>query len=99
MTPLPEIEELDDEVPDLEEADDDVPALEEAGAGEGAGAGAGAAQPAQAGEGAVQNRAEKKSRKAVQKLGMRPVPGVARMSVKKAGQVLFVIARPEVYKS
>eukprot|EP00956_Cyclotella_meneghiniana_P036008 scaffold120265_cov74-Cyclotella_meneghiniana.AAC.2 len=89
--PMPEIEEVeDDDVPELEEADD-VPELEESGGAE-AGAAAG-------GEGGTHNRAEKKSRKAMQKLGMRPIPGIYRMSVKKSNQVLFVINRPDVYKS
>lgn len=46
-----------------------------------------------------QNRNEKKSRKAMQKLGMRPVPGVLRVTVKKSKNVLFVIHKPDVYKS
>ncbi len=89
MAPLAEIEEIDDDVPDLEEADD-VPDLEEAAAG----AAGGAPEPGQA----VHNRAEKKSRKAIQKLGLRPVPGIVRMSVKKSNQVLFVITNPDVHK-
>ena len=90
MPPFADIEEIDDDdVPDLEEAGDDVPELEEAGAG--------GAQPGA--EQAIHNRAEKKSRKAMQKLGMRPIPGVVRMSVKKSNQVLFVITQPDVFKS
>jgi nascent polypeptide-associated complex subunit alpha len=46
-----------------------------------------------------QNRNEKKSRKAMQKLGMRPVPGVLRVTVKKSKNVLFVINKPDVFKS
>jgi nascent polypeptide-associated complex subunit alpha len=46
-----------------------------------------------------QNRNEKKSRKAMQKLGMRPVPGVVRVTVKKSKNVLFVINKPDVFKS
>mmetsp|Transcript_14660 Transcript_14660/g.15920 ORF Transcript_14660/g.15920 Transcript_14660/m.15920 type:complete len:82 (+) Transcript_14660:83-328(+) len=38
-----------------------------------------------------QNRAEKKSRKAVQKLGMKPVPGITRVTVKKSKNILFVV--------
>mmetsp|Transcript_30765 Transcript_30765/g.55742 ORF Transcript_30765/g.55742 Transcript_30765/m.55742 type:complete len:200 (-) Transcript_30765:46-645(-) len=91
MAPFADIEELDDdEVPDLEEATEEV---EEAGAGD-------ASEPAQTSdEKAIHNRAEKKSRKAMLKLGMRPIPGVVRMSVKKSNQVLFVITQPDVYKS
>jgi nascent polypeptide-associated complex subunit alpha len=87
--PMPEIEEVEDDVPELEEADD-VPELEESGAADAGAAG---------GEGGTHNRAEKKSRKAMQKLGMRPIPGIYRMAVKKSSQVLFVINRPDVYKS
>jgi len=48
---------------------------------------------------AKQNRGEKKSRKAVQKLGMKPVSGIVRVTVKKSKNILFVIAKPDVYKS
>jgi nascent polypeptide-associated complex subunit alpha len=92
MPPFADIEEIDDEVPDLEEAgDDDIPELE--------GGGGDIAGPASGDQSNIHNRAEKKSRKAMQKLGMRPIPGVVRMSVKKSGQVLFVITKPDVYKS
>merc|ERR1719414_1312889 len=46
-----------------------------------------------------QNRAEKKSRKAVQKLGMKPVPGIVRVTVKKSKNILFVISKPDVHKA
>ena len=75
-----------------------VPELEEAGADADAGAADGGAAAA-TGEKAVHNRAEKKSRKAMQKLGMRPIGGVTRMAVKKSNQVLFVISNPDVFKS
>ena len=45
------------------------------------------------------NRAEKKSRKMMQKLGMKPVPGVLRVTVKKSKNVLFAISKPDVFKS
>merc|ERR1711974_83535 len=48
---------------------------------------------------AKQNRSEKKSRKAAQKLGMKPVPGIVRVTVKKSKTILFVIAKPDVHKS
>ena len=35
----------------------------------------------------------------MQKLGMRPVPGVLRVTVKKSKNVLFVINKPDVFKS
>merc|ERR1719267_88403 len=46
-----------------------------------------------------QNRAEKKSRKAISKLGLTPVPGILRVTVKKSKSVCFVISKPDVYKS
>merc|ERR1719473_1779957 len=46
-----------------------------------------------------QNRSEKKSRKVVQKLGMKPVPGIVRVTVKKSKNILFVISRPDVHKA
>jgi nascent polypeptide-associated complex subunit alpha len=46
-----------------------------------------------------QNRSEKKSRKAMQKLGMRAVPGIVRVTVKKSKNILFVISKPDVFKS
>lgn len=45
------------------------------------------------------SRAEKKSRKALQKLGLKTVSGVTRVTVKKNKNYLFVISKPEVYKS
>merc|ERR1719296_752366 len=35
----------------------------------------------------------------MQKMNMRPVPGVLRVTVKKSKNVLFVISKPDVYKS
>merc|ERR1712061_346522 len=42
---------------------------------------------------------EKKTRKAVQKLGMKPVPNIVRVTVKKSKNILFVISKPDVHKS
>merc|ERR1712050_28579 len=50
-------------------------------------------------DGPKQNRAEKKSRKAVSKLGMKQVPGIVRATVKKSKNILFVISSPDVHKS
>lgn len=95
---MPEIEEIDD-VPDLEEIDEDVPQLEDAGGVDGldAAAAAGLTMPEEAAK--VQNRNEKKARKAMQKLGMKPVPGILRVTVKKSKNVLFAINKPDVFKS
>jgi len=46
----------------------------------------------------VQNRNEKKARKAMQKLGMKPVSGFLRVTVKKSKNVLFAINKPDVFK-
>ncbi|CAL0299286.1 unnamed protein product [Lupinus luteus] len=46
-----------------------------------------------------QSRSEKKSRKAMLKLGMKPVTGVSRVTVKKSKNILFVISKPDVFKS
>lgn len=46
-----------------------------------------------------QSRSEKKSRKAMQKLGMKPVQGVQRVTIKKSKNILFVISKPDVFKS
>ncbi|GMH70315.1 hypothetical protein TL16_g05379 [Triparma laevis f. inornata] len=50
-------------------------------------------------EAGKQNRSEKKSRKAMQKLGMRPVAGISRVAIKKSKNILFVISKPDVFKS
>uniref|UniRef100_A0A0V0HJC0 Putative nascent polypeptide associated complex alpha-like n=1 Tax=Solanum chacoense TaxID=4108 RepID=A0A0V0HJC0_SOLCH len=46
-----------------------------------------------------QSRSEKKSRKAMLKLGMKSIPGVSRVTVKKSKNILFVISKPDVFKS
>jgi len=45
------------------------------------------------------NRAEKKARKAILKLGLKQVQGINRVTVKKEKNILFVIAKPDVFKS
>ncbi|CAH9100846.1 unnamed protein product [Cuscuta europaea] len=46
-----------------------------------------------------QSRSEKKSRKAMIKLGMKPITGISRVTVKKSKNILFVISKPDVFKS
>ena len=46
-----------------------------------------------------QTRAEKKARKAIAKLGLKPVPGILRVTIRKAKNILFVIQKLDVYKS
>lgn len=105
MTPAPVIEEveaekkLQDDAPvvedvkeeeehdddDLDDSDDDEDDKEDG---------------AQAGnESSKQSRSEKKSRKAMLKLGMKPVPGVSRVTIKRTKNILFFISKPDVFKS
>jgi len=46
-----------------------------------------------------QTRSEKKARKAIAKLGLRPIPGILRVTIRKSKNILFVIQKPDVYKS
>ena len=69
---------------ELEEATGDVPAPGTEGA---------------APTGKAPNRAEKKARKAMQKLGMKQLTGFHRVTVKKSKNILFVIQNPDVFKS
>ncbi|XP_022736820.1 nascent polypeptide-associated complex subunit alpha-like protein 2 [Durio zibethinus] len=46
-----------------------------------------------------QSRSEKKSRKAMLKLGMKPVTGVSRITIKRTKNILFFISKPDVFKS
>merc|ERR1712220_24913 len=70
---------------DEESTDEDMPEMEDA-EGEAGGKG-------------KQSRSEKKSRKAMLKLGMKPVPGIIRVTVKKSKNILFVIKEPDVFKT
>merc|ERR1712220_47078 len=71
---------------DDESTDDDMPEMEDP------------EEDAAGGKG-KQSRSEKKSRKAMQKLGMKPVPGIIRVTVKKSKNILFVIKEPDVFKT
>merc|ERR1711979_137295 len=85
MPPKVEEVEAEENSDDGSDTDEDMPNLEGAD---------GSKQ-----EGPKQNRAEKKSRKAVSKLGMKQVPGIVRVTVKKSKNILFVISQPDVHKS
>ncbi|XP_021805465.1 nascent polypeptide-associated complex subunit alpha-like protein 2 [Prunus avium] len=50
-------------------------------------------------ESSKQSRSEKKSRKAMLKLGMKPVTGVSRVTIKRTKNILFFISKPDVFKS
>merc|ERR1712070_1261207 len=71
---------------DEDTTDDDMPEMEDGEDGDAKGR-------------AKQSRSEKKSRKAMQKLGMKPVPGIVRVTVKKSKNILFVIKEPDVFKT
>merc|ERR1712222_124193 len=77
--------------------DDDIPELEETG--EDGAAETETAKTEVAEKPAKQNRSEKKTRKAMLKLGMKSVSGVLRVTVKKSENILFVISKPDVFKS
>ncbi|XP_022154547.1 nascent polypeptide-associated complex subunit alpha-like protein 1 [Momordica charantia] len=76
----------DDDDDDDEDEDDDKDEDDVEGHGEASGR-------------SKQSRSEKKSRKAMLKLGMKPIPGVSRVTVKKSKNILFVISKPDVFKS
>lgn len=48
---------------------------------------------------AKQSRGEKKARKIMSKLGLKPVQGVNRVTIRKSKNILFVINSPDVYKN
>nr|ACD11799.1 hypothetical protein [Isometrus maculatus] len=48
---------------------------------------------------AKQSRSEKKARKVMSKLGLKQVQGVGRVTIRKSKNILFVINKPDVYKS
>ncbi|XP_047338386.1 nascent polypeptide-associated complex subunit alpha-like protein 2 [Impatiens glandulifera] len=50
-------------------------------------------------DGSKQSRSEKKSRKAMLKLGMKPITGVSRVTIKRTKNILFFISKPDVFKS
>jgi nascent polypeptide-associated complex subunit alpha len=72
-----------------EDDDDDVPDLEKPEAGEG--------QPQV--QMNKQSRQEKKARKSIAKLGLKPVPGITRVAIRKTKSMLFAINKPEVFKN
>ncbi|KAM2960810.1 hypothetical protein FF1_030459 [Malus domestica] len=80
----PIVEDEDDDDDDDDEDDDHDDDVE--GQGDGSGR-------------SKQSRSEKKSRKAMLKLGMKAIPGVSRVTVKKSKNILFVISKPDVFKS
>lgn len=56
-------------------------------------------QVADAKAGSKQSRSEKKARKLFSKLGLKQVQGVSRVCIRKSKNILFVINKPDVFKS
>ncbi|XP_045824021.1 nascent polypeptide-associated complex subunit alpha-like protein 2 isoform X2 [Trifolium pratense] len=50
-------------------------------------------------QGSKQSRSEKKSRKAMLKLGLKPIDGVSRVTIKRTKNIMFFISKPDVFKS
>ena len=46
-----------------------------------------------------QSRSEKKARKAMSKLNLKPVQGICRVTIRKAKAIMFVISNAEVFKA
>jgi len=84
---LEQVEDVEDDSDEELSSDEEVPELDDGEEGE------------EGGPKGKQSRSEKKSRKAMQKLGMKPVPGVSRVTIKKSKNILFVIQTPDVFKS
>lgn len=97
----PAVEEVDDDdVPTLEEVDDDVPDLETAANDITQQTAVGNETAQDAVERQITNRNEKKARKMMTRLGMRPVPQIARVTLKAGGgRGYFYIDGPDVYQS
>jgi len=69
-----------------EDSDDDLPELEEGEIASGA-------------SDKIQSRGEKKARKAMSKLGLKTVPGITRVTIRRPKGILLVVSNPDVYKS
>jgi len=86
----------EDDMPALEENTEDAAARKTTQAGAGDGnldlSGAGGAHIMK------QSRGEKKARKTLLKLGLKQVPGITRVTIRKSKNILFVIQNPDVYR-
>lgn len=90
---------LTDDVSDTE-SDDSIPELEDATESSAQlGSGGAAGLPIDMVSKAKQSRGEKKARKIMSKLGLKPVTGVTRVTIRKSKNILFVINNPDVYKN
>lgn len=83
------------------DSDDTIPELEDTGESPASNAFPSAASgiPVDAISKEKQSRAEKKARKIMSKLGLKPVQGVSRVTIRKSKNILFVISKPDVFKN
>ncbi|XP_039297080.1 nascent polypeptide-associated complex subunit alpha, partial [Nilaparvata lugens] len=72
------------------DSDGSIPDLEESAAG---------GHPIDMVSKAKQSRGEKKARKIMSKLGLKPIQGVSRVTIRKSKNILFVINKPDVFKN
>ncbi|XP_057479472.1 nascent polypeptide-associated complex subunit alpha-like protein 2 [Actinidia eriantha] len=82
---IEDVKEEDDHDDDAEDSDDDDDDKEDGAQG--------------TNESSKQSRSEKKIRKAMLKLGMKPVTDVTRVTIKRTKNILFFISKPDVFKS
>jgi nascent polypeptide-associated complex subunit alpha len=92
--PVARIEDDEDE-----DSDDTIPELEDAGNATTQLGGGATGLPVDMVSKAKQSRGEKKARKIMSKLGLKPVQGVNRVTIRKSKNILFVINNPDVYKN
>ncbi|XP_078518688.1 uncharacterized protein LOC144783816 [Lissotriton helveticus] len=85
----------DDSLPDLEEPDISEPRTAQTQSQLAHSIGTGEEMISKA----KQSRSEKKARKAMSKLGLRQIHGVTRITIRKSKNILFVITKPDVFKS
>merc|ERR1711868_257199 len=79
--------------------DDSIPELEDTPADAEGGETGVKAVGDEAANKAKQSRGEKKARKIMSKLGLKQVPGVSRVTIRKSKNILFVINKPDVCKN
>jgi len=89
----------EDSIPDLEEHQGDAPRQELTKEQKEVAAAAGLPEEAVNVSKSKQSRGEKKARKSFSKLGLKPVPGVSRVTIRKSKNILFVINKPDVFKN
>ncbi|KAG5676984.1 hypothetical protein PVAND_006775 [Polypedilum vanderplanki] len=89
---------LTDDVSDTE-SEESIPELEDATNEAQLGTGGSTGLQSDMVSKAKQSRGEKKARKIMSKLGLKPVTGVTRVTIRKSKNILFVINNPDVYKN